>query len=290
MTLPEIVIDISPAKGKLRAGQAYVALSRVTSLDKLHIINYTQEQIVVSDSVNKEINHLNHPLLPSLPDLQILMVDRNTHVILMHLNVCSLYTMQADIKCDTVYKYANVLCFNETCLSPKYVVNLEMFGLDGVYETFCTDRDGRGGGVMMVVHSCFKTKCIMTTTHVEVVIVKLDTICVPIYVISSYRSPKCSVIIWISEMKCLLSLYSSQKVCVVGDMNEDITIDSPMPIHKTFSEPSFRQHVNTPTCDSGTLIDHIYTTNMSNHNILTEVLDCYYSDHNVVACSFLHIS
>ena len=41
MTLPEKVIDMSPVKGKFRAGQAYVALSRVTTLDKLHIINYT---------------------------------------------------------------------------------------------------------------------------------------------------------------------------------------------------------------------------------------------------------
>ena len=41
MTLPEIVIDMSPANCKFRAGQVYVALSRVTSLDKLHIINYT---------------------------------------------------------------------------------------------------------------------------------------------------------------------------------------------------------------------------------------------------------
>ena len=108
MTLPEVVIDMSPAKGKFRAGQAYVALSRVTSLDKLHIISYTQEQIV-SESVDKEMNHSNHPMLPCLADPRISMVDRNTHVILTHLNVCSLYTKEADIKCDTVYKYANVL-------------------------------------------------------------------------------------------------------------------------------------------------------------------------------------
>ena len=76
----------------------------------------------------------------------------------------------------------------------------------------------------------------------------------------------------------------------MGDMNEDIIVDSPMPIHKMFSDLSFRQHVNMSTCDSGTLIDHIYTSNMSNHNIVTEVLDRYYSDHDVVTCSFLCIS
>ena len=133
----------------------------------------------------------------------------------MHLNVCSLYTKKADIKCDTMYKYANVLCFNETYLSPNCAVNLEMFGLDNAYETFCNDRDGKGGGVMIILHSCFKPKCIMTTSHLEVVIVKLDTDHVPVYVISSYRSPRCSVTVWISEMKHLLSLYSSQKVCVL---------------------------------------------------------------------------
>ena len=172
------------------------------------------------------------------------MVDRNIHVILTHLNVCSLYTKDADIKCDIVYKYANVLCFNETYLSPDCAVNLEMFGLDDAYETFCNYRDGKGGSIMMVVHSCFKPKHIMTTSHLEVVIVKLDTDCVPVYVISSYRSPWCSVTVWISEMKHLLSLYSSQNVCVVGDMNEDIIVDSPMPIHKMFSDLGFRQHVN----------------------------------------------
>ena len=41
LTLPEIVIDITPAKGKFNPGEAYVAFSRVRTLQKLHIINYT---------------------------------------------------------------------------------------------------------------------------------------------------------------------------------------------------------------------------------------------------------
>ena len=41
LTLSEIVIDMTPAKGKFKPGQAYVAFSRVRTLEKLHIINYT---------------------------------------------------------------------------------------------------------------------------------------------------------------------------------------------------------------------------------------------------------
>ena len=41
LRLSEIVIDMTPAKGKFKPGEAYVALSRVRTLEKLHIINYT---------------------------------------------------------------------------------------------------------------------------------------------------------------------------------------------------------------------------------------------------------
>ena len=41
LTLPEIVIDMTPAKGRFKPGEAHVAFSRVRTLEKLHIINYT---------------------------------------------------------------------------------------------------------------------------------------------------------------------------------------------------------------------------------------------------------
>ena len=41
LTLSEIVIDMTPTKGKFKPGEAYVAFSRVRTLQKLHIINYT---------------------------------------------------------------------------------------------------------------------------------------------------------------------------------------------------------------------------------------------------------
>ena len=53
LTLSETVIDMTPAKGRFRPGEAYVAFSRVRTLQKLHIINYTQNQIHVSEHVEK---------------------------------------------------------------------------------------------------------------------------------------------------------------------------------------------------------------------------------------------
>ena len=41
LTLSEIVIDMTHAKGKFKPGEACVAFSRVKMLEKLHIINYT---------------------------------------------------------------------------------------------------------------------------------------------------------------------------------------------------------------------------------------------------------
>ena len=41
LNLSEIVKDMMHAKGKFKPGEAYVAFSRVKTLDKLHIINYT---------------------------------------------------------------------------------------------------------------------------------------------------------------------------------------------------------------------------------------------------------
>ena len=41
LTLSEIVIDLTCAKGKFKPGEVHVAFRRVKTLEKLHIINYT---------------------------------------------------------------------------------------------------------------------------------------------------------------------------------------------------------------------------------------------------------
>ena len=55
------------AKGKFKPGEAYVAFSRLKTLEKLHIINYTQSQIHVSEQVEKEMRRLSKNILPQMP-------------------------------------------------------------------------------------------------------------------------------------------------------------------------------------------------------------------------------
>ena len=45
----------------------------------------------------------------------------------------------------------------------------------------------------------------------------------------------------------------------------------------------FRQMINKPTHDSGTIIDHVYVSQTVN-TMQTDVTDCYYSDHDCILC------
>ena len=95
LTLPEIVTDMTPAKGKFKLGQACVAFSRVRTIDKLHIINYTRNQIHVSEYVEKEIERLRKNILPQMPSN---LFHNVPGVKLLHINIGNFKTNIADIK------------------------------------------------------------------------------------------------------------------------------------------------------------------------------------------------
>ena len=96
LKLPEIVIDMTPAKGRFKPGEAYVAFSRVRTLEKLHIINYTQNQIHVSEHVEKEMERLRKNILPQMPSNLFQNVPGG--IKLLHINIGNFKTKIADVK------------------------------------------------------------------------------------------------------------------------------------------------------------------------------------------------
>ena len=98
LTLPEIVIDITCAKGKFKPGEAYVAFSTVKTLEKLHIINYTRSQIHVSEHVENEMRRLSKNIFPQMPSN--LFHDVPGGVKILHLNIGNFKRKIEDIKDD----------------------------------------------------------------------------------------------------------------------------------------------------------------------------------------------
>ena len=79
---------MTPSKGHYSVGQTYEAFSRVTQLDKLHIINYTRKQINVSQHAEKEMERLHQNTLPPVPQCLFDLVQKEIY--LLHLNIGNL--------------------------------------------------------------------------------------------------------------------------------------------------------------------------------------------------------
>ena len=93
---------MSRHKGPYQQGQAYVAFSRVKTLEKLNIINYCRKQIKVSPDVSEEMEWLRRHCIPPISEPKVRHIDQNKSVAIAHLNVRNLMAKRYDITCDTL--------------------------------------------------------------------------------------------------------------------------------------------------------------------------------------------
>ena len=160
-----------------------------------------------------------------------------------------------------------------------------MLGFDGTYIVFRNDWNNNGGGVMVVVDKQLQPMKILMVSNLEVIIVQVTINKHIMYIVSIYKLPQIGTQQWITKLKCILDIYKDCKVCVVGDLNENLFHDGIKAIHNCFTDADYLQDITMPTHDSGTLIDHLYTHNVCQAGVTTEVIDCYYSDHDIFACA-----
>ena len=81
----------------------------------------------------------------------------------------------------------------------------------------------------------------------------------------------------------IISLFDHMKLCLIGDFNEDILLREDTTLCSAMKLKWLKQMVSKPTRDSGTLIDHAYTSD--DLIVKTDVFDCYFSDHDYVLCT-----
>lgn len=283
ITVEEIVVDMTRTKGKYQKGQAYVALSRVTTLQKLHIINYCRDQIEVSPDVEAEMNRLRQNTIQDFPDPFTRLRDSNAFLSIAHLNVRNLLAKKDDIICDMDLCNADILCLSETHLDVNDEVLPATLGLSSDTQIFRCDRNQHGGGMIVCIKCQYDPKLVtLVKEGMEIVGVQIS-VPNPVLLFCTYRPPTYGVRNFLDKL-CAVLNDCELPMCVLGDFNEDILGNADKPIQKTFYDAGFTQHVNRPTRDSGTLLDHVYTKNI--HDVHIDVMDCYYSDHDTVYCSF----
>ena len=133
-----------------------------------------------------------------------------------------------------------------------------------------------------MINTNLNPKHIRMQTILEIVVVQKSEP-MQIIVLSVYRSPSTSIDVFINGMLEVIAQFENVPICVVGDLNEDVSITSNTHCCTMFKLQGLQQMIKKPTHDSGTIIDHVYVSHTLN-TIQTDVTDCYYSDHDFILC------
>ena len=120
LMVDKIVVDLSKI---FAAGQAYVALSRVTSLEGLQILNYNSAAIKKDKRVDTEMLRLQKrpitfvsPIILTLPEQDFIKIS--------HLNASGYLDHIDNLKTDHVISSADVICLTETHLRKSDTIHL----------------------------------------------------------------------------------------------------------------------------------------------------------------------
>ena len=144
------------------------------------------------------------------------------------------------------------------------------------------DHNNRGGGVALMINTNLTPKQIRRHTILEIVVVQIN-VPMQIIVISVYRPPSTPIDVFINGMLEIIAQFQNVPICVVGDLNEDVSITSNTCCCTMFRLQGLKQMIKKPTHDSGTIIDLVYVSHTIN-TIQTDATDCYYSDHDFILC------
>ncbi len=275
-------------RGRFMPGQFYVAVSRVKTLEGLHILDFCPRKIRCDPSVEEEMKRMqNHAIETELPDPFDKLSDKKLKM--GHLNIRSLKEKAPDLQDDKIVRKLDILSLNETFLTRNEALPDGCFLAD--MDIFRVDRcavkgleDIHHGGVLIAAAKHLKAIEIdFKISNLEVVGIVIQPSenkegCV---YISVYRQADMSFMTFSSLMRQIActAVQKSSEVIIVGDFNYDC-LSGDDKLERFMENMQFKQLVNVSTHDSGSCLDHVYYN--GSKSMQSMVLDCYYSDHDLV--------
>ncbi|KAK6168715.1 hypothetical protein SNE40_019901 [Patella caerulea] len=266
-------------------GQAYVALSRVTSLEGLIIRDFDEKVIYCDPRIEESINKMPLYLEPQVEN------RRNTEILLF--NVEGLMQHYEDVKNDYRFTQADFICLTETWISQ--IAECRNFKLGG-YTLFnqprhtCYDNSNiydriksmKNGGVGIYFSN--KRHCNihrLGTFNIEHHVFRIPDINLTIVVI--YR-PNCyKADLFIPNLQILLTELENYggDMIVMGDFNQNLLDGNPT-IARCMSENGFTQLVNFVTTTGGTLLDLVFVKYLDQSKVHLNLVSTYFSYHECI--------
>ena len=80
-------------------------------------------------------------------------------------------------------------------------------------------------------------------------------------------------------------MLQNKATVVMGDFNDDVLSTSSSRVEQFMLSQGYTQLVRQSTTDRATLIDHVYFSEQISDDVVVQVRDVYYSDHDAVYCS-----
>ena len=219
MSVSQLVYDMEDTWGP---SMAYVALSRVTSLQGLFLKNYLPDKIYRHDGVYRALTTLPHLALENRSDP--LLTD-----ILVH-NVQGLCSKLQDIEA-TYLNYAWIMCLTETWLNSTHKDSDITFDSFKVFRTDRRSANCRGGVAIYVKNdvSCEAIDLPGNDHNIEILMLRITLRMRNLLLVAIYRPTSVSVEVsknTICECLRIIDQHDDvDTVIVTGDLNENLSND-----------------------------------------------------------------
>ncbi|XP_024120095.2 uncharacterized protein LOC112141236 [Oryzias melastigma] len=287
LTVDEAVVSF---KKIFSAGQVYVAVSRVRTIQGLIIRDFKEKAIYC----NKHAKAALEKMPPLLTDER--RCDLSSFNVFL-LNVQGLTRHVSYLAHCTQQLQPNCIAVTETWLTPNsdlgavqidgYSFHSRPRGLSysGTNPALVGLRSQQHGGVGIYCVDGGDNE-ILEKPDLNLECVIYRSLALDLVIAVVYRPPSYPVVLFRSHLQDLVIWLESKSstVVVMGDFNDDILKSSS--ICNLMTHRGFTQHVTSPTTERGvTVIDHVYvkTDKFSVNAVVSQI---YFSDHEGILCSF----
>ncbi|XP_071486145.1 uncharacterized protein [Diadema antillarum] len=288
MTMEKAVVSL---KNIFLPGQAYVALSRVTSLCGLTIEDFDPKVVYCNPTVKESLENMSTFVEEKNIDNDVSIA---TMSIMLH-NIQGLKAHFKDIQSNVLFKNSDIICLAETWLNDDiFDVNLDQFKMYNQPRSksysdesplFSALKNQAHGGV--AVYSKIKSISRLDLHVSNLEYITFAVTCPSSLISVIYRPPRYDKKTFCEKLnRLLIELQQRSRKCIViGDFNENLRQgSSDLCVHKLMCSYGYQQHVLDATTEGDTLIDHVYSIGID--ALHTEVIPLYYSYHEAVRIQF----